>query len=669
MSGGEPSSIKRCFRVCRGEAGSELTVWVTGGSHIQRRVCGLAIWCISNKGYGGRVMYQALYRKWRPMVFSDVVGQRHVTDTLRKQVETGRLSHAYLFTGTRGTGKTTCAKILAKAANCLRPVKGEPCNECPSCVGINNGSITDVSEIDAASYTGVDNIRAIRDETAYTPSEAKMRVYIIDECHMLSTGANNALLKTLEEPPPHVIFILATTELNKVPATILSRCQLFTFRRLQPEDIAVRLKEIAAAEKIPLEPDAAELLARIADGAMRDAISMLDQCAASTTGTIGTEQVLSVIGLSTASETLRLARALAAGDSGTALDMLSEMYSGGKDLVAVLNELAALLRDLLVLKTTKNSKLLIGNYDRSEIDGIDIGRIRLMNMINTIQDTLSGMRQSPNRRIDAELCLIKLCDPTLAEGYDGLAARVERLEDIYRNLGNVKVSPAYVSEGPNDPSFSLDRSQQAQPGKSVDNYIDNENRKTGDIIGNIRDNADGPGDNEKTVRDEDVRRNIKSYNAVTLERNGPQIEMSGQDPVARGRDSKAASETSMTDGDRDPASPANINETQLWKKILQRVKPKLEVSKFSFLNTIQNTVLQGSRLCIVTDSPMIKNVLDKPEIKKAIGEEASIILGKDISVDIVNNQRLEYEQTRMENDPLKKLIDRKNELDNIRIED
>ena len=221
-------------------------------------------------------MYQALYRKWRPQTFADVIGQQHITDTLRAQLQSGRLSHAYLFTGTRGTGKTTCAKILARAVNCEHPVNGDPCNECAACRGILDGSVLDVTEIDAASNNGVDNIRDLRDETRYTPAQVRKRVFIIDEVHMLSIGAFNALLKTLEEPPEHVLFILATTELHKVPATILSRCQRFDFRRIGAEDISRRLLDVAAGEGIALTEGAARLIARLADGAMRDALSMLD---------------------------------------------------------------------------------------------------------------------------------------------------------------------------------------------------------------------------------------------------------------------------------------------------------------------------------------------------------------------------------------------------------
>ena len=214
-------------------------------------------------------MYQALYRKWRPRTFDDVVGQAHITETLKRQVATGRLSHAYLFTGTRGTGKTTCAKILARAVNCEHPVDGNPCNACPSCLGIESGSILDVLELDAASNNGVDQVRALRDEAVYTPAAVRKRVYIVDEVHMLSTAAFNALLKILEEPPEHLMFILATTELHKVPATILSRCQRFSFKRITPQDIAARLLYVAGQEQIDLTADGAELLSRLADGAHR----------------------------------------------------------------------------------------------------------------------------------------------------------------------------------------------------------------------------------------------------------------------------------------------------------------------------------------------------------------------------------------------------------------
>ena len=271
-------------------------------------------------------MYQALYRKWRPITFSQVVGQQHITDTLQRQVAEGRTGHAYLFTGTRGTGKTTCARILAKAINCLHPVDGAPCNQCESCRGIDAGKLLDITELDAASNNGVDNVRALREEAVYTPSVLKKRVYIIDEVHMLSTPAFNALLKILEEPPEHLVFILATTELHKVPATILSRCQRFSFKRILPRDMEKHLLHVAAAEQIDLQPDGAEILARMANGALRDALSLLDQCRAAE-GTLDSRAVLEVLGLAGSVQTVQLMQRILERDAGSALMQLGELRS------------------------------------------------------------------------------------------------------------------------------------------------------------------------------------------------------------------------------------------------------------------------------------------------------------------------------------------------------
>src|SRR5574344_2217730 len=250
-------------------------------------------------------MYQALYRKWRPITFSQVVGQKHITDTLQRQVAEGRTGHAYLFTGTRGTGKTTCARILAKAINCLAPLDGAPCNRCEACRGIDQGRLLDITELDAASNNGVDQVRALREEAVYTPALVKKRVYIIDEVHMLSIAAFNALLKILEEPPEHLMFILATTELHKVPATILSRCQRYSFKRITPADIAARLSYVAGQEGIDLRPDGAEILSRLADGALRDGLSLLDQCAAAG-GPVDAAAVLESLGLAGSLQTAEL---------------------------------------------------------------------------------------------------------------------------------------------------------------------------------------------------------------------------------------------------------------------------------------------------------------------------------------------------------------------------
>ena len=376
-------------------------------------------------------MYQALYRKWRPKTFSDVVGQEHVTETLQRQVAEGRLSHAYLFTGTRGTGKTTCAKNLAKAVNCEHPENGNPCNKCSSCLGIESGGFLDVMELDAASNNGVDHVRALRDEAIYSPAQVKKRVYIIDEVHMLSIAAFNALLKILEEPPEHLMFILATTELHKVPATILSRCQRFAFRRILPREIVGRLNYIAEQEGIDLRPDGAELLAHIADGALRDALSLLDQCAAAG-GTIDSAAVLDALGLAGNLQTAQLMDCVLRRDTKAALLLLHRLYGSGKDVGAVLGELSALARDLLISKTAPEggAALLTGGYDGQTMDSLlrQADSARLIAICTTLQRAAADMNVSVNRRTDAELCLLKLCDETLSGDLSAINARLARLE-------------------------------------------------------------------------------------------------------------------------------------------------------------------------------------------------------------------------------------------------
>ena len=378
-------------------------------------------------------MYQALYRKWRPRTFDDVVGQGHITETLKRQVAAGRLSHAYLFTGTRGTGKTTCAKILARAVNCEHPVNGNPCNQCPSCLGIENGSILDVLELDAASNNGVDQVRALRDEAVYTPAAVRKRVYIVDEVHMLSSAAFNALLKILEEPPEHLMFILATTELHKVPATIKSRCQQFSFKRILPGDIAARLAYVAREEGLELRGEGAALLARLADGGLRDALSLLDQCAV-TDRPIGEQEVLDALGLAGNLETAGLMEQIGNGDTAGALDTLGRLYGAGKEIGSLLNELAALARDLLIRKTAPKggAPLLTGGYDENTMRKLSnlFQTARLAQILGLLQSTIAELPRSGNRRTDAELCLIRLCEPSLDESMSALNARLSRVEEL-----------------------------------------------------------------------------------------------------------------------------------------------------------------------------------------------------------------------------------------------
>jgi len=377
--------------------------------------------------------YQALYRKYRPQTFDDVSGQLAVTQTLKTQLMSGRMSHAYLFTGSRGTGKTSCAKILAKAVNCLNPDNGNPCNCCEACRAIDSGSCMDVLEIDAASNNGVDNVRDLRDDAIYTPSQVKMRVYIIDEVHMLSISAFNALLKIIEEPPEHLLFILATTELHKVPATILSRCQRFSFRRISQEDIAARLQYVAYQENIDLDDGAARVLARLADGGMRDGLSLLDQCASATTGELTTDAVYACLGIAGEQKCGELMGYIASHNTKSALELFNRLYTEGKDLGAMLDEMACLTRDLLVMKTAGNAGITMLSGVVSDKEVLELTKAlssaELVRMMNLLQTTLSGFTRSASRRMDAELCLMEMCQPELNLDAKALNARLTRLEE------------------------------------------------------------------------------------------------------------------------------------------------------------------------------------------------------------------------------------------------
>ena len=377
--------------------------------------------------------YQALYRKYRPQTFDDVVGQLAVTQTLKTQLTADKMSHAYLFTGSRGTGKTSCAKILAKAVNCLHPENGNPCNRCSACQSIDDGSCMDVLEIDAASNNGVDHVRDLRDDAVYSPSQVKKRVYIIDEVHMLSISVFNALLKIIEEPPEHLLFILATTELHKVPATILSRCQRFSFRRISQEDIASRLQYVAYQENIDMDESAARVLARLADGGMRDGLSLLDQVASATTGEVTADAVYSCLGIAGQQRCGELMGYIADHDTKQALELFNRLYTEGKDLSALLDELACLTRDLLVLKTAPGTGITMLSGVASDEEIADLrskfSSGELIRMMTLLQETMSGFTRASSRRLDAELCILNLCQPELSLDAESLNARLTRLED------------------------------------------------------------------------------------------------------------------------------------------------------------------------------------------------------------------------------------------------
>ena len=535
-------------------------------------------------------MYQALYRKWRPRTFGDVVGQEHITDTLRRQVESGRLSHAYLFVGTRGTGKTTCAKILAKAVNCEHPVNGEPCNECPSCRGIDSGAILDVVELDAASNNGVDNVRALRDEAVFSPASVKKRVYIVDEVHMLSTSAFNALLKILEEPPEHLMFILATTEIHKVPATILSRCQRFTFKRILPADIAARLGYVAESEGLTLTADGAELLARLADGSMRDGLSLLDQC--SSDSVIDTEHILASVGLAGSAETAAIMDCALRGDVSAALSSLDRLYAGGKEMSALLDELLSLQRDALIMKLApkKCAGLLSGNYENSTVSDLAerAGKARLMSWLDITRSALSEMSRTADRRLAAELCIMRLCCSELAPDIDSLRERVEKLESAASGSIPVTVlSPEKISP---EPAAAVQT--KAAPADPVRNETPFESADIG----------------IPTEQDEPAGLHAEKQ-AVPLS------------PLQEEAEPAEAPEGKTQDGG-------------VWQRILAAAKPEMDLPPYLFLSEPQDTTaeVRGAQLCIYMRNSFMLMAADTPAVNEALKKAAESVLGRAVTI-------------------------------------
>ncbi|MBR2636487.1 MAG: DNA polymerase III subunit gamma/tau [Oscillospiraceae bacterium] len=393
-------------------------------------------------------MYQALYRKYRPKSFDDVVGQAHITRTLQNEVKTGKTAHAYLFTGSRGTGKTTCSKILAKAVNCPNAKDGNPCGECDICRGIDDGSIMDVLEIDAASNNGVDNIRQLREDAFFAPGQAKFRVYIIDETHMLSTGAFNALLKIMEEPPSHVLFILATTEVHKVPATILSRCQRFDFRRIGSEDIAGYLEKIAQNEGFSLDHSAALLIGKLADGGMRDAISLLDLCV-SHGSEVTVEVVAQAAGLAGSAHLLALSRAFAEKDTARALELIGEYHEKSMDMERLCSDMVAFYRDLMLLKTVRDPEKLIVALPEEVAEmkplAQSLSLSQILYCLSVLQETQNRMGRTSNRRTELEMSAVRVCNPAMDSSAEAVLTRLEELEAAVRK-GIVPVSTLQPEE-------------------------------------------------------------------------------------------------------------------------------------------------------------------------------------------------------------------------------
>ena len=528
-------------------------------------------------------MYQALYRKYRPQTFDDVVGQGAVTQTLKTQLLSGHMSHAYLFTGSRGTGKTSCAKILSKAVNCLNPHNGNPCNVCEACKSIDAGTCMDVLEIDAASNNGVDNVRDLRDDAVYAPSQVKKRVYIIDEVHMLSISAFNALLKIIEEPPEHLLFILATTELHKVPATILSRCQRFSFRRITPEDIAARLQYVSYQEGIELDDGAARVLARLADGGMRDGLSLLDQCASATVGELSAQRVYECLGIAGEQTCGQMLAFAADKNTRGALELFNRLYADGKDVAALIDELASLCRDLMILKSAPDAgiSMLSGVASDADVKSL-VKRFspgELVRMIGLLQSCAAGFTRSSSRRLDAELCIMNLCDPGLQMDVQALNARISKLEEQLRT-GNF-VAPAAVPV-------------QQKPADAVD---DEAPPPPGDY--------DCPPDPDAPV---------------------PQPEQK---------------------------QPNQKDDTPMgfWVDLANSMRPELQPALRAFLDPtgkIMNAIVRGDRVGLICADEFVTNMVDKPEVRDLATRKASAMLGRPVTVKVVNRKAERSKSKQME---------------------
>ena len=601
-------------------------------------------------------MYQVLYRKYRPKVFADVYGQEHITSTLINEIKEGRVSHAYLFTGSRGTGKTTCAKILAKAVNCEHNETGEPCNECEICKGLDDGTIYDVVEIDAASNNGVDNIRDLREEANYTPSRGKYRVFIIDEVHMLSTGAFNALLKTLEEPPEHVIFILATTEVHKLPATILSRCQRFDFKRIQPETMAIRLKQVAGFENMRLSDEAAVLIARIADGGMRDALSILDQCAGRSKD-IDEKLVSEVAGIAGREALYELSQAVAAKNSGAALDVIAKLHANSYDMERLCVEMINHYRNFLIVKTVnKNRGLIICTDDEynSIVTGAqDYTFPQVINALDLFQDTLVKIKGGANSRIEMEMSFIKLCEPKLDSSVESILSRLSQVENaVRRGITAVPASSgaeAGVSQAKPQPAAK----KETQPENSApkqENPADDLPWKTETVPAPLAEKA-----NAADKGFDSVSANENEKSKVNQEHNLQKHQFAQESPALNQASGRAA-----------PGNPEPQNGEQVlfdgWAEFMDEIYKK-DIAIYGVLNGSRGYV-RGEYFLIDGKNPTLRQFIKIPTHSKAIKQALYDVTGINYKLGLIKSNA----ETKVKRDPLEDLISKASGNVNIEVD-
>ncbi len=579
-------------------------------------------------------MYQVLYRKYRPKVFSDVYGQEHVTSTLINEIKENRISHAYLFTGSRGTGKTTCAKILAKAVNCEHNENGEPCNECEVCKGLDSGSIYDVVEIDAASNNGVDNIRDLREEANYTPTRGRYRVYIIDEVHMLSKGAFNALLKTLEEPPEHVVFILATTEVHMLPATILSRCQRFDFKRIQPEAMALRLKEVAGFENMQLDDDAAILISRIADGGMRDALSILDQCAGRGSH-IDSKLVSEVAGIAGREALYELSDAVCSQSSGDALNVISRLHQSSYDMERLCVEMINHFRNFLIVKTVKKSRELIictdDEYDTIIKSAENFTLAKVIFALDLFQNTLTIIKGGANARIEMEMCFVKLCQPKLDASMEAVLDRIASLERAVKNGVNfapVQSVKTVVSEQPKAESIQ----QPDLPDAFLQTAEKAEKKESFDI--------------EKPID-----------NAEEAETENPIVS-----PLEEALVDTTPLQESPAEAVSAPQQEVVQTEFAEWAEFMEIIY-KTDIGIYGILNDA-TAYIRGEHFLFESSNPTLRQFIVMPTHKKAIKQAIFDVTGKRYKLGIFKNS----EEKNEKKDPLEDLISKAQGNINVNIE-
>ena len=574
-------------------------------------------------------MYLALYRKYRSATFDEVISQEHITTTLKNQIKAGTPAHAYLFTGSRGTGKTTCAKLMAKAVNCLSPVDGNPCGECESCKAIAAGC-PDIIEMDAASNNGVDDVRALRDEVMYAPTVCRYKVYIIDEVHMLSSQAFNALLKTIEEPPPHVIFILATTEIHKVPATIASRCQQFRFSRIDVEESTKRLCEIAKKENVNITEDAARLISRLSDGGMRDAVSLLDQCI-SVSADIDEETVRTTAGIAGTEHLFTLAQCIHEQNAPEALKILDELHNQSKDLMLLLDELLSHFRNLCILSATNSDFSLIpaGSGTRNDLarqtNEFTLGEI--MRCMDILQDCIARTPKTAKRKTVAEMCLIRLCTPRLDSDTSALSLRLEKLENRLDKLcdGEISIQPRAAVQT----AESTEKHIPAQSAKPVSVTGDRPQDIIADTLNRIENKITSADDKQK-----DVTAPTAPVQQSGTDRNAADSKPDWLFEGTGGADDNASA------GNED-APPFDLDEPQASVAPIEQEQAVKTGNNLSEQN--KKNLSAGSVQSTGNADPQVTEILDRlPVILQAILGQVQMSLGRD-TVNISGYQKFQYD--------------------------